>query len=156
MGNNVKASHILLMYKGVTRSTASRSKDEAATQIENLKQEVAGGADFGELAKEVSDGGKAEAGGDWGWTELRNLRSELSTAATATAPGETSDIIDAGDALYLLKVEAAEEEAIAPLAEVRGEIERRLRREESERVYKEWVSGLKRDAYVKIYESTAP
>ena len=54
MAEQVKASHILLMYAGSSRSTATRSKEEAAQQIEDLKGQVDGGADLAELAREIN------------------------------------------------------------------------------------------------------
>jgi len=66
MAESVRASHILLMYQGSARSTASRSKQEAATQIQALKAQIDGGADFASLAKQHSDCPSKAKGGDLG------------------------------------------------------------------------------------------
>ena len=50
------------MYTGSERSTATRTKDEAQTQIQSLKQQIDGGADFGDLAKQHSDCPSGERG----------------------------------------------------------------------------------------------
>src|SRR5690606_782156 len=55
MSDEVRASHILLMYAGSQRSSASRSKAEAEAQIQDLASQVSGGADFAELARQHSD-----------------------------------------------------------------------------------------------------
>lgn len=64
--NQVRASHILLMYKGSMRSTAERSQEEAQAQIADLKQQMENGADFAELAKKHSDCPSGQDGGDLG------------------------------------------------------------------------------------------
>ena len=46
MPDQIQASHILLMYSGSLQSTASRSKEEAESEIKKLKEELDGGADF--------------------------------------------------------------------------------------------------------------
>ena len=66
MSDQVQASHILLMYEGSMRSTASRSKEAAKTQIDDLKKQLAGGAEFATLAKENSDCPSSAEGGDLG------------------------------------------------------------------------------------------
>ena len=55
MSDKVRASHILLMYQGSERSSATRSKEDAQEQIEALKGRIAAGEDFAALAREASD-----------------------------------------------------------------------------------------------------
>ena len=64
MADQARASHILLMYAGSARSSATRSKAEALEQIKSLKGDIEGGADFGALAKEHSDCPSGQEGGD--------------------------------------------------------------------------------------------
>ena len=40
MSDSVRASHILLMYAGSARSTATRSKDQALAEIQKLKTDI--------------------------------------------------------------------------------------------------------------------
>ena len=51
MTEQVRASHILLMYAGSMRSSNDRSKEDALKLIEELKSAVEEGEDFSELAK---------------------------------------------------------------------------------------------------------
>ena len=66
MAETVRASHILLMYQGSSRSTATRSKAEAQQQIQNILTQVQGGADFAQLAQQHSDCPSKAKGGDLG------------------------------------------------------------------------------------------
>jgi len=61
MAEQVRASHILLMYAGSMRSTASRSKDDAQREIQEIQTKLAKGGDFAALATQHSqDEGSAQ------------------------------------------------------------------------------------------------
>ena len=64
--SQVRASHILLMYQGSDRSSATRQKSEAEQQINALLAQVQGGQDFAELARAHSDCPSKAKGGDLG------------------------------------------------------------------------------------------
>ena len=66
MADQIGASHILLMYAGSERSTASRSQVDAQQLIGEIKDELDGGADFGALAKQHSDCPSKSEGGSLG------------------------------------------------------------------------------------------
>ena len=94
MADTVRASHILLMYKGSARSTATRSKDEAKTQIDDLKQQLAGGADFADLARQHSDCPSGRSGGDLGEFGRGQMVKAFEDTTYAMQPGQTSDVIE--------------------------------------------------------------
>ena len=66
MSDQIQVSHILLMYDGSLRSTATRSQDEAKQKIGEIKAEIDGGGDFGEAAQANSDCPSSAQGGDLG------------------------------------------------------------------------------------------
>ena len=92
--NQVRASHILLMYKGSARSTATRSQDEAKTQIAELKKQLDGGADFAALAKEHSDCPSSSAGGDLGPFGRGQMVGPFENAAFGMDVGGVSDVVE--------------------------------------------------------------
>ncbi|MAQ14079.1 MAG: parvulin peptidyl-prolyl isomerase [Sandaracinus sp.] len=94
MADTVRASHILLMYKGSARSTATRSKDEAKTQIDDLKQQLDGGADFADLARQHSDCPSGRSGGDLGEFGRGQMVKAFEDTTYAMQPGQTSDVIE--------------------------------------------------------------
>ena len=93
----------------------------------------------------------AELGGDWGWIDRKTLTSELNQVAFSLSPGELSDVIKVGDAFYIMRVEAKKAAVTKPLAEMRDEISAKLYEEEKLRLQKQWIDGLRRKAYVKIF-----
>ena len=93
MPDQIQASHILLMYSGSLQSTASRSKEEAESEIKKLKEELDGGADFGELARKHSDCPSAKQAGNLGTFARGSTVPEFETAAFALDVGATSEVV---------------------------------------------------------------
>jgi parvulin-like peptidyl-prolyl isomerase len=94
MTDTILASHILLMYRGSSRSTASRTKEDAQRQIEEIKQQLDAGADFEALAKKYSDCPSASRGGDLGLFGRGQMVPQFDKAAFALAIDEMSDIVE--------------------------------------------------------------
>jgi parvulin-like peptidyl-prolyl isomerase len=103
MANTVKASHILLMYKGSSRSTATRTKDEAQREIEALKAQIDGGADFAALAQRHSDCPSAEEGGDLGAFGRGQMVKPFEDAAFGLPIGGTSGVVETQFGYHLIK-----------------------------------------------------
>ncbi|GAA0588127.1 peptidylprolyl isomerase [Caenispirillum bisanense] len=101
--SQVRASHILLMYVGSMRSTASRSKDEAKAEIESLKAQIDGGASFAELAQKHSDCPSGQEGGDLGFFPRGAMVPEFEKAAFAMEPGETSGVVETSFGYHLIQ-----------------------------------------------------
>ena len=98
----IQASHILLMYEGSMRSTASRSQDEAKAQIAQIKGELDGGGDFAALAKQHSDCPSSASGGDLGRFGKGQMVPEFETAAYALDVGGTSDVVETPFGYHLI------------------------------------------------------
>ena len=103
MASQIRASHILLMYKGSARSSATRSKEEALTSINELKSEIANGADFGALAREHSDCPSGQEGGDLGMFPRGAMVAEFDKAAFALEPGQISDVVETSFGYHLIQ-----------------------------------------------------
>jgi parvulin-like peptidyl-prolyl isomerase len=103
MSSTVRASHILLMYKGSSRSQATRSKDEALAEINSIKDEIAQGADFGQMARQYSDCPSSEDGGDLGEFPKGAMVPEFEVAAFALKSGEVSDVVETSFGFHLIQ-----------------------------------------------------
>lgn len=103
MADQVQASHILLMYDGSMRSTATRSKDEAQQQIGQLKQQIDQGADFADLARAHSDCPSKAQGGDLGRFGRGQMVGPFEDAAFALDVGATSDVIETPFGYHLIR-----------------------------------------------------
>ncbi len=102
MTDQVRASHILLMYDGSMRSTATRSKDAAETQIAALKSELDGGAEFSEVAREHSDCSSSSQGGDLGSFGRGMMIGAFEDTAFTLEVGATSDVVETDFGFHII------------------------------------------------------
>ncbi|CCQ73242.1 peptidylprolyl isomerase [Magnetospira sp. QH-2] len=103
MADQVRASHILLMYAGSARSTASRSKEEALTEIEALKTKLAEGTDFAELARNHSDCPSGQQGGDLGEFGRGSMVKPFEEAAFGLEVDAVSDVVETDFGYHLIQ-----------------------------------------------------
>ncbi len=103
MSDSVQASHILLMYAGSARSTATRSKDEAQTQIADLKAKIDAGTDFAELASAHSDCPSGRSGGDLGKFGRGQMVGPFEDAAFGMNVGEVSGVVETDFGYHIIK-----------------------------------------------------
>ena len=99
----MRASHILLMYKGSARSTATRSKDEALQQINGIKQQLEGGADFAQLAQQNSDCPSGKQGGDLGSFGRGQMVKPFEDTTYALDVGATSGVIETDFGYHIIR-----------------------------------------------------
>jgi parvulin-like peptidyl-prolyl isomerase len=92
--STVRASHILLMYKGSDRSSATRSKEEAQQQIQSLLSQVQGGADFAALARQHSDCPSKAKGGDLGTFGKGQMVKAFEDTTFALPVGGVSGVVE--------------------------------------------------------------
>lgn len=78
--------------------------------MEDIVKQVEGGADFGQLARDLSEGAEASQGGELGWIAKSQLDERLIAAIFgASVPGLSDVITIADDGQYLYDVRAEEE-----------------------------------------------
>lgn len=102
MADQVRASHILLMYEGSMRSTATRSREQAVEEIAALKDELDGGGDFAQLAAAHSDCPSSAQGGDLGGFARGMMVEEFENAAFGLEVGGVSDIVETPFGYHLI------------------------------------------------------
>jgi len=103
MSDQVKASHILLMYQGSSRSTATRTKDEAQQQIDALGRQLEGGGDFAALARQHSDCPSGKQGGDLGSFGRGQMVKPFEDTAFGLQVGQTSGVIETDFGYHIIK-----------------------------------------------------
>jgi peptidyl-prolyl cis-trans isomerase SurA len=144
----------------ITIPAGAEGDAESALRQMNLAKSIRDkalvGEDFGDLAKAHSSGNKASEGGDWGWFDPADLRTELAKAASALKPGEISTVVPCQGDLYILKVEGRQEASVISFEQAQPDIERELTKIENERLYSEWIARLRKQAHIKIFEIGAP
>ena len=94
MAEQINASHILLMYEGSERSSATRSKADAQAQIADIEKQLQDGAEFAALARQHSDCGSAQSGGDLGGFGRGQMVKGFEDVAFALGVGDTSAVVE--------------------------------------------------------------
>ena len=120
-------------------------------EAEAIRKRLLDGEDFNQLAKEVSEGGRAAEGGAFPWMQPKDARPELQDLLLTLPVGEISEVIPTESELYILRVEARRQPGFKPFDEVRLIIKSQLSEKERDRLKKRWIERLKKKYYVVIY-----
>ena len=121
---------------------------ESMEEADALIREIAGGADFAELAQEHSTGPSGPRGGDLGYFTADMMVPAFSKAAEALKAGESSSRpVQTEFGWHIIKVE--DKRAAEPLSfeEMRGEIQAQL----AEGVYRRIIDELSASAEVEVF-----
>ena len=79
-------------------------EEEVRRQAQELRDEIAGGANFQAVARQFSQSASAANGGDLGWVEPGQLPQDLDQALQSLKPGDLSQPIDTLSGFYIILV----------------------------------------------------
>ena len=130
-----------------TPATTFVSKKQMADEI---REKLAGGAEFDRIAQMYSEDSTNDSGGDWGWVERKTLNETLAQTAFSLKPGEISPVIPLDNAFYILMVEQKKPALTKPLSEVRQEIVDALTQEMKLKGQDRWLQELRSKAYIRV------
>jgi peptidyl-prolyl cis-trans isomerase C len=139
----VKASHILIK---VENNADEKEKEQAKKKIQELRDKIVKGEDFGKLAQEYSDcpSGK-RADGDLGWFGKGKMVPPFEKAAFALKVGELSDIVETQFGYHILKVTDRHEEGNAKFEEVKDDLKEELMFRNKGEKFDEWLKKEKEE-----------
>ena len=121
------------------------NEEDAEAALERLNA----GEDFAELAREVSTGPSADAGGELGLVnEGTQFDETFKEAALSLEAGEISGIVETDFGFHIIKVNEIVEAGLRDFSEVRDEIEAILLDRERQVVWQEYVEELMENAEV--------
>ncbi|MEN9358494.1 MAG: peptidyl-prolyl cis-trans isomerase C/peptidyl-prolyl cis-trans isomerase SurA [Verrucomicrobiota bacterium] len=125
----------------------SRAEAEAALG------EIAAGKSFAEIADRVSLLPKAEKdGGDMGMKARNEIRADFQAVIAKLKPGQRSGVIETPNGSFLIELVAEKAGGLIPLEELKDRIREDLEDEQSDRLYKEWISGLRKGASIELMQ----
>ncbi|HQU08943.1 MAG: hypothetical protein B7X06_02030 [Verrucomicrobia bacterium 21-51-4] len=123
-----------------------------ATKCSEIYEKLQEGSPFATLAKQYSQDDRRSLGGDWGWVDRGDIRSELANVAFNLKPKTySSEPVDLQGTLFILYVEDKHEAGIQPLDQVRDQIENTLASQLAQEAQARWLETLRKNAYVKYY-----
>ncbi|HLG99687.1 MAG TPA: peptidylprolyl isomerase [Bryobacteraceae bacterium] len=147
-----KVSVIYVAFNPAPGKTAAEGKAlpseaDAKAKIEDLRKQIAGGADFGKLARENSDE-KASAAkdGDFGVIKHNSAYPEpVKAAVFALKPGELSQPIRLPNGFYLIRLE----QMISPPFD---EISTQLLQDMKQERFQDWMKSLQSQYTIKVVD----
>lgn len=116
----VQARHILV------RVTPQVTEDQARAKLEQARQRVQAGEDFGKVAGEISEEpGAKERGGDLGWFGQGQMVKEFEEAAMGAQPGQIVGPVKTQFGLHLIQVTGKRPAGVTPFDEVKEQLRSR-------------------------------
>ncbi len=141
----VKVRHIFLpLSEGAPAAEEAKVRAEA----ERIRQRLAAGEDFAQVARAVSKGPSAKEGGDLGWLRHGTIDRRLEQVAFALKTGEISQPVHAGPGMHVFKVEDRRTAGAKSFDEAKEEIRNRLFEQQAGTYRDQMIADLKRDAYI--------
>jgi len=140
-----RTRHILVnVDTGATQEQIQAAKQKA----EDLRKQIAEGADFEKLAKENSDDpGSAQLGGDIGFFGKDSLDPAYEEAMFSLKVGEVSEPVLSAFGYHIIKLEEIREQKAKPFEEVKPTLIAEYQRGIAERKYFELTEKLTNLAY---------
>ncbi len=145
----VRASHILIK---VQHDADAATAKKALEEIEQLRVDIQGGADFAEIARSHSQGPSNTKGGDLGFFARGSMVKPFEDAAFNLKPGGLSEVVETMYGYHLILVTEQKAERTAPLDETKESIVRFLSQTELDKAQKEYIKGLRNKAKIVILE----
>src|SRR5882757_985056 len=131
----VKVTHILIKtpLPGADGKVDEKGVESARQKAEDVLKQVKAGGDFAKLATQYSeDTGSAKNGGELGWIGRGRTVPEFEKASFSLAKGQTSDLVKSSFGFHIIRVEDKQDAHSKSLAEVKSEIEGKIKEEKTQ------------------------
>ncbi len=139
---------------GENSSAAAKYADkmDAKKRAERVRALVKAGQDFRTLAQKFSDLPSAADGGDLGVFQKEDMAPYMQKAVLKLSPGEVSEVIETPSGYQFFKLLSSQDGQIvvqASFDSVKEEIRKKLYDEKLKEQFEEWVTKIKKQAYIK-------
>ena len=138
-----RARHILL------RLSKDLNENAARNSLLNLKRRIQAGTDFADLARQFSQDGSAQAGGDLGWASPGQFVPEFEEVMARLRPGQVSEPLVSRFGVHLIQVMERRDVPLT-LREQREMVRNQLREKKADELFTSWVEELRGRAYVEL------
>ncbi|HMB83442.1 MAG TPA: peptidyl-prolyl cis-trans isomerase [Terriglobales bacterium] len=145
VAEQVKVSHILIKTPLPAPGAKEDEKAVAAARAkaEGVLKELKAGGDLAKLAEKFSDDpGSAKSGGELGWIGRGRTVPEFEKAAFSLGKGQTSDLVKSSYGFHIIHVEDKQEAHLKMLAEVKSEIEEKVKQQKTARATEAAANAL--------------
>jgi len=135
------AEHILV------RTNEAVSEADARSKIDQIRDRIARGASFEEMARLYSEDGSNTRGGDLGWVNLGDTVPEFEKAMVSLPLNQVSAPVRSPFGWHLIKVVGKRTQDVADQREKQA-IKQQIRARKIEQAYLDWVRQLRDSAFV--------
>jgi parvulin-like peptidyl-prolyl isomerase len=146
--DQVTARHIILTTQGITDEDELSSK---RTELEEIRREIINGADFGEVARERSEGPSAPDGGELGTFARGQMVPEFEEAAFALEPGEISEVVETQFGYHIIQVTDKVAARTETFEEARENIRTFLMEQEQNVAVQHYLTDLRQDSEIEEF-----
>jgi peptidyl-prolyl cis-trans isomerase SurA len=136
----------------VPSSATDDQRKKTLKRMKTVVDKFEKGGSFAELAKEYSEDGTGQEGGDLGFFLLEELSPEFRETVERMEEGEISPILQTPLGYQIVMVEEIESEAAKPLEEAKLQIQEKLYNQLLEDKYNTWLKELRERSYIKIIQ----
>jgi peptidyl-prolyl cis-trans isomerase C len=143
----VHAAHILII---VPADADEKTKAALKARATEALQAARSGKDFGALAKQYSQDGSAQHGGDLGFFPRGQMVPAFEQAAFALKPGEISDLVQTQFGYHIIKMIEKRPGGTVPFAQAAPQIQQFLESQAQSDKGKAYVESLKAKGKVEI------
>ncbi|MEM4398172.1 MAG: peptidylprolyl isomerase [Candidatus Woesearchaeota archaeon] len=139
----VKASHILIrVYNNMTKE----EKEKAQQKAKKILEDAIAGKDFAQLAKENSEDGTAQNGGELGWFEKGRMVPEFENACFTGEVGKVyPKLVQTQFGYHIIKIEDKKPEGYKTLDEVKESLKNDIENRKAMEKYNVWMEELKKE-----------
>lgn len=132
-----------------TEEELQAAREEALRTIRQAEADLRAGKDFGETAKRYSRDPRAKQGGIWPMMTAGNFRNTRVENEAFTLPeGQYSGIIEGQDGYYIVKALKVKPGRVTPFEIAQDKIETILRNEQYDKLSREYMDKLYKDAVI--------
>lgn len=146
----VAARHILLTSEAL-ESEADRTA--AQQRLGAIRADIVAGADFGDMAREHSQGPSGPSGGDLGVFGRGQMVAEFEEVAFGLAVGQVSQVFETAFGFHIVQVTDRIEASTTPFTEVEPRIAEFLLEQGRNEAAQQYVTELREDAEVETFEA---
>jgi peptidyl-prolyl cis-trans isomerase SurA len=137
------ARHILIKLSEVV------SEKDAKRKMDGIKERLDNGTKFEEMARQYSEDGSANNGGDLGWVNPGDTVPPFEKAMNALGVGEISEPVLSPFGWHIIQViERRQQDMTKEASRLKARQEIRVRK--SEEAYQDWIRELRDRAFVEL------
>lgn len=143
----IRVSHIAVALPLDSGPMLERIADE---KVKSIKEEIASGTGFSQLARKYSEDSAAQSGGDLGWFKRGKMLPEMEDVAFSLRQGETGGPVRTPFGLHLIKVTERQEPKPIALDKAANGIRGKLHSSLYQKKRTAWIERLRDQAYIEV------